>query len=186
MRQQLGDRLHLPRKKSPPGFSRFSRLELLFGSPLAAAPKKNRRLEDTGRYFRSILVAPNWEQNTMGWNVVPDGLKKCYCGYPTADNPRFTLEMPRLMGLIWQRPLRETDGHAHEGHLRACAPAMETGVHLVCCLGSLLGNFEWQFSYANGSVCTMWTLIRWRELPKLSSSGMPIRFRDNGCNITGT
>lgn len=101
-------------------------------------------------FFRSD--DPRWEHNDMGWNIVPDGLRKMLLWVSRRyHNP---LVYITENGSAEAEPNLETARHDEkrrsffESHLFASALAIQSGSN---CRGyfawSLLDNFEWQFGY---------------------------------------
>jgi chitinase len=155
MREQLGKRL--------PEFTKEEQ-ELLRGSVdfvglnyyssfLATQPKETTSWEG---YWSDIYVHfaddESWEQNQMGWNVAPDGLRQILLWIKEryndpviyiTENGSAEKEQNLAMALVDER--RRV---FFEDHLRACAQAIQENVRLKGYFAwSLMDNFEWQFGY---------------------------------------
>ena len=95
---------------------------------------------------------PDWEKNDMGWGIVPDGLREMLFwlsnryGRPiiyTTENGSAEPE-PNVLVALQDEKRRKFI----EGHVRACAQAIEGGVDLRGYFAwSFMDNFEWQFGY---------------------------------------
>jgi beta-galactosidase len=191
MRKQLGDRL--------PHFTTQEKQDLLgsvdflglnhYSALLAAAPKKKPTF---GGYWADILVDfsddPIWEQNEMGWNVVPDGLRHMLLWISKRyDNP---LVYITENGAAFDEPDLAAATHDEkrrayfEGHLRACAEAMDAGVNLAGYFAwSLLDNFEWAFSFTKRFGLCHVDFDTMERTPKLSGLWYRDTISDNGHNI---
>jgi beta-galactosidase len=191
MRKQLGDRL--------PYFTPEDQHDLLgsadflglnyYSALLATAPKKKPTF---GGYWADIFVDfsndPIWEQNEMGWNVVPDGLRQMLLWISTRyDNPLIFItengaafDEPDLAAATHDESRRKF----FEGHLRACAEAIEAGINLGGYFAwSLLDNFEWQFSFTKRFGLCYVDFDTLERTPKLSGLWYRDTIRDNGHNI---
>jgi beta-glucosidase/6-phospho-beta-glucosidase/beta-galactosidase len=122
----------------------------------------------------------------MGWNVVPDGLRQMLLT-KRYDNPLIYITEN---GAAFDEPDLAAATHDEnrrayfEGHLRACAQAMEAGVHLAGYFAwSLLDNFEWQFSYTKRFGLCYVDFDTLERTPKLSGLWYRDTIRDNGHNI---
>jgi beta-galactosidase len=191
MRKQLGDRL--------PHFTPEEQQDLLgsadflglnyYSALLAAAPKKKPTF---GGYWADMFVDfsndPIWEQNEMGWNVVPDGLGQMLWWISKRyDNPLIFITEN---GAAFDEPdlaaaTHDEDRRGYfEGHLRACAEAIEAGVNLAGYFAwSLLDNFEWQYSYTKRFGLCYVDFDTLERTPKLSGRWYRDTIRDNGHNI---
>jgi hypothetical protein len=191
MRKQLGDRL--------PQFTAEEKQDLLgsvdflglnyYSALLAAAPKK---APTFGGYWADISVDfsddPSWEHNAMGWNVVPDGLRQMLWWISKRyDNPLIYITEN---GAAFDEPDLAAATHDEqrrayfEGHLRACAQAMDAGVHLAGYFAwSLLDNFEWQFSFTKRFGLYHVDFDTLERTPKLSGLWYRDTIKENGRNI---
>lgn len=156
MRERLGSRL--------PEFSEADRQLVLgsadfiglnyYSSLQASTPSEKPSWEG---YWADMEITfssdPAWEKNDMGWDVVPDGIREMLLFISNRYNhpPIFVTENGTAepeddaATAIADEKRREF----YEGHLRACAQAMENGnVNLLGYFAwSLMDNFEWQYGY---------------------------------------
>ena len=88
----------------------------------------------------------------MGWNVVPDGLREMLLWVTKRYNDPLIIitengsavHEPDLEAALHDEKRREY----FEGHLRAVAEAIRSGVNVAGYFAwSLMDNFEWQFGY---------------------------------------
>lgn len=103
-------------------------------------------------YTRSPSNATGWDYNDMGWNIVPDGLRRMLLWIDERyDSPLIYItengsaeHEPDLQTSLSDEGRRTF----FEDHLRACAEAIQAGVNLKGFFAwSLMDNFEWQFGY---------------------------------------
>ena len=95
---------------------------------------------------------PVWRKNYMGWSDVPDGLREMLYWLSTRYNHPdiFITENgsaePEPNVTIAKNDEKRRE--FFEGHIRACAQALENDVNLKGYFAwSLMDNFEWQFGY---------------------------------------
>lgn len=156
MRQRLGDRL--------PIFTKEERYLLrnsvdfvglnYYSSFLVTSPSKAPSWQG---YWSDIFVEfisdPRWEQNDMGWNIAPEGLREMLVWIKDrySDPVIYITEN----GSAEKEPNVETalkDEQRrifYEDHLRACAQAIQSD-HVDVrgyFAWSFMDNFEWQFGY---------------------------------------
>lgn len=155
MRKRLGNRL--------PQFTKEQSHQLLgscdflgintYSSALASKPEKE---SEWGGYWADMYVDtsvdPEWDANFMGWAIVPDATRELLLwiskryNYPLLYiTENGTAEDENDVVTAQQDEVRRS---FFEGHLRACAEAIEAGVHLAGYFAwSLMDNFEWGFGY---------------------------------------
>jgi len=143
MRKQLGNRLPVftsDERQDLQGSADFLGLNY-YSSLLAAEPKQKPTF---GGYWADIFTElsdlPTWKKSSMGWNIVPGGLRKMLLWISERyDDP---LLYVTENGAAFDEPdlatARNDENRRRffEGHLRACAEAIDAGVRLG-------GYFAW-------------------------------------------
>jgi beta-galactosidase len=155
MRERLGDRLpqftkrESERLKDSCDFLGIN----TYSSALASQPDHE---SPWGGYWADMFVDthidPSWEKNFMGWPIVPDATRELLLWISQRyGNPLLYITEN---GTAEDEENVETAKHDEvrrrffEGHLRACAEAIDSGVNLAGYFAwSLMDNFEWEYGY---------------------------------------
>lgn len=133
---------------------------------------------------------PAWNQNDMGWNVVPDGLREMILWVSKRYNDPlvFITENGSAVHEPSQPEAALQDMQRIEfikGHLQAVAQARKLGMEKV--LGyfawSLLDNFEWQYGYQKRFGLCRVDYDTLERSPKASALWYRDTIRANGRNI---
>ena len=155
MRERLGDRL--PRFTKEQSHELIGSCDFLgintYSSALASKPEKE---SEWGGYWADMFVATDvdrvWDTNFMGWAIVPDATRELLLWISKRYD--YPLLYITENGTSEDEDDVETAQHDEvrrsffEGHLRACAKAIEAGVHLAGYFAwSLMDNFEWEYGY---------------------------------------
>jgi len=155
MRKRLGDRL--------PKFTKDQRYQLLgscdffgintYSSALASKPDSESVWSGYWQdMFVTTSVDPSWDKNFMGWPTVPDATRELLLwiskryNYPLL----YITENGTAEDEEDVKTAQQDEGRRRffEGHLRACAAAIEAGVHLAGYFAwSFMDNFEWEYGY---------------------------------------
>lgn len=191
MRQRLDNRL--------PRFTKEQSRQLLgscdflgintYSSALASNPEKE---SQWGGYWQDMHVKTdvdaNWDKNFMGWAIVPDATRELLIWISKRYN--YPLLYITENGTAEDEDDAETAQHDEvrrsffEGHLRACAEAIEAGVHLAGYFAwSLMDNFEWEYGYERRfGICFVDFETQVRT-PKSSARWYSKAIETNGQNI---
>ncbi|CAB9498958.1 2H-1,4-benzoxazin-2-yl glucoside beta-D-glucosidase [Seminavis robusta] len=155
MRQRLGSRLPVftpEQQEQLQGSCDFLGINT-YSSALTTKPKKE---PEWGGYWADMFVTtqndPSWKKNSMGWAIVPDATRELLLWIRERyGNPLLyitengTAEDDHDVETAQHDEIRRS---FFEGHLRACAEAIDAGVRLAGYFAwSLMDNFEWEYGY---------------------------------------